>query len=285
MIYIEYISDVSDYEKYNSNNHEKDPNDAEIKDKDYKTEISKTHLSNCLDVIEYPVEWIYCLTNAESKLLLTVCETGQLVMRRPKIYDDELKERIEDRFNKSWTEGEWFMRMDASSPKDSSVNLPYRSVSDVVNAIVTSKRSYKALGDDVKNKTITKLYFVRYDANWKSEREMRCFIRNRKLTAISQYSWYEYEFFCELTEEELIRIAGEVKTFISHIIDKICDKIGTDDIVMDIYLNDDHTLKIVELNSFGYWLASGSGLFHWLIDKQRLYNTTGDVYFRILKKK
>jgi hypothetical protein len=300
MIHIEYIDNVLNHKNFNSNNHEKDPNDIEIKNLDYKTELSKTYLSKYMDLINYPLEWTYHLTMAESKLLAKICEIGILVTRRPKIYDDELEE-IERRLKDNWIDGQWFMRMNQSSPKDSSVKLPYKSASDVINAIITSKRSFKAISDDIDRNILPVLYFVRYDPNWQIGREMRCFVRNRKLTAVSQYEWFKYKFFCDRTESELITIAKNVNTFIASVIDELCERCGTNDVVADIYLNDDLThgdsagsdehcssdrqsLKIIELNSFGYWLASGSALFHWIIDKDKLYNTNGDIYFRILKK-
>ena len=76
MIHIEYIDNTTDHKKFNSSNHEKDPNDAEVKNLDYKTELAKTYLSKYMDLIKYPVEWHYQLTIPESKILIKICEVG-----------------------------------------------------------------------------------------------------------------------------------------------------------------------------------------------------------------
>ena len=283
MIYLEYIDNVDNRDNFNTNNHEKHPNDVEAMNKDYKKEIFKTHLSNYMDLINYPVEWTYTFTQNETKLLSDICKIGIQVLRRPKIFSDEI-EQIVDRVNKNWVNGEWFVRSDSASPKDSMIKFPYRNPTELIDGIITSRRFYLGVLDNIQFGKETVLYFVKYGTNWNIERELRCFVRNKKLTAISQYDWFRYGFFCHLSEPELKRIAENVDLLVCDIVDKITEKIETDDFVVDLYVNDDGSLKIVELNSFGYWLASGSALFHWITDKDKLYNDLGNIYFRILKK-
>jgi len=286
MIHIEYITNIDNPQNFNSNNHDKDINDIEIVNKDYKTEIAKTNLSMYAELICYPIVWQYTFTLREIHMLYTICETGIIVTRRPKIFDDEIDSLVNE-LTQFWIDGEWFARFDACSMKDAGKKIPYKSPIDVIDAIITSKRAYNALIDviNLQQSTMT-LSFVAYNKNWQQDHELRCFIRNRQLTCISQYNWFAYGYFGSLCEMQLITIAHDVQTFIAGKIDVICDKINTNDLVMDIYVLIDDTgetaISIIELNSFGYWLASGSGLFHWLSDKDKLYNSVGDVYFRVL---
>lgn len=36
----------------------------------------------------------------------------------------------------------------------------------------------------------------------------------------------------------------------------------------------------IEINSFGKEYTSGSSLFHWLIDENKLYSDSEEIYFR-----
>ena len=41
--------------------------------------------------------------------------------------------------------------------------------------------------------------------------------------------------------------------------------------VCDIYVKKDLNVKIIEFNSFGYWLPAGSALFEWEYDYNKIY--------------
>ncbi|AZL89824.1 division cycle 123 protein [Megavirus baoshan] len=282
MIHIEYINNLDNLENFNSNNHNKICGDTEVKDLDYRTELNKTNLSQYMDLINYPVIWTYEFNLFESKILLEACHIGCISGKFPKIYSDELFDII-NRLNESWVEGLWFMRLDTCSPKDSSIKLPYKTPLDVITSIVTSKRVINGFLYNIDNNQSTKIYFIKYNDKWDSNRELRCFVRKKKLTAISQYCWTTCEFFCDFSHQELVNLATIINHYIGQKIDIISAKINTEDVVFDIYLDQDNNLRIIELNSFGYWLASGSALFHWIKDYDKLYNTNNDVYFRILK--
>ncbi|AGF85714.1 division cycle 123 protein [Moumouvirus goulette] len=281
MIHIEYIKEITNLDDFNSNNHPKFPNDKEANGLDYKTELWKTNLSNYYDLINYTVSWTYDFNLSETKILLKACQIGSISGKCPKIYDDELGEII-NKLNSSWKSGSWFMRLDASSTKDSIINPPFKSAQSVITSIVTSRRTINALTDNINRNLNTRIYFTPYDSKWNSSRELRCFIRNNKLIAISQYCWTRCEFFCDFSKDELISLADRINKLVNNIIEDLSNRIDTKDMVMDIYLDDNDNLQIIELNSFGYWLASGSALFHWIKDYDKLYNTNGDIYFRIL---
>jgi hypothetical protein len=279
MFFIERISlSTLNRDLVNTNNHPKDPDDIEANSQDYRTEISKTYLSKYAHLVGYKIDWVYDLTDTEVKILLEACKVGIIVLRRPKIFDDELA-IVENRLAENWINCDdgYFMRMDAASPKEACNGFPFKSPKDIINALVTSKRTFNSLVDGLK-----RLYFVKFDTTWETGRELRCFIHKRKLTAISQYCWFNVGYLNGLNDDILQLIGQNVKLFLEKLANEICHEIQTDSFVGDVYVNPDYSIRLVELNSFGYWLASGSALFSWLPDKEKLYNTHGDVYFKIL---
>ncbi|AVG46533.1 division cycle 123 [Acanthamoeba polyphaga mimivirus] len=282
MIHIEYINNIDNLDNFNSNNHDKLIDDKDAQLTDYKTELRKTFLNRYAHIINYPINWTHELTLEESKIILHASKIYQTAKCSIEIFNNVLNP-IKSRLEEKWISGRWFMRLDALSPKDSNYKMPYTNPSDIINSIVTSKRTFNALLDNISLNINTKLYFVTYNENWKPSHELRCFVYNKKITAISQYCWTKEEYYCDKTNDELIEIATKVNYFITNIIDNICAQIDTTNIIFDLYLNDDLSMNIIELNCFGYWLASGSALFHWIRDKDKLYNTDGNIYFRILK--
>jgi hypothetical protein len=120
------------------------------------------------------------------------------------------------------------------------------------------------------------------DPKW----EFRLFIFGDSLTAISQYNCYEhYEEFDDPILRETIKceIANWFKT--------IRKRINYRDYVMDIFLDgravntlsscisdgrsvnpQESCIKIVEINSFGPGLLSGSGLFNWIDDYEVMHS-------------
>ncbi|QGR53620.1 d123 domain-containing protein [Moumouvirus maliensis] len=281
MIHIEYINEITNLDDFNSNNHPKFPDDIEANSLDYKTELWKTNLSNYYDLINYPISWTHDFNLSESKILLKANQTGSISGRYPKIYNDEL-EIIINKLNSCWKQGSWFFRLDACSTKDSVVEPPFESPNTVITSLVTSRRVINAITDNLNRNLNTKIYFIPFNTKWDSSRELRCFIRKGKLTAISQYDWTHREFFCDLTREELINLVNKINKLFGDIIENLSNKIGTKDMTIDIYLDDQNNIHIIELNNFGYWLACGSALFHWIKDYDKLYNTDGNIYFRIL---
>ena len=276
MIHIERINfDTYNHPKNNCN-FIKDANDLTINDLDYDTEIARTNLLNYADLIQYPFDHSYQFTKNEIDVLLGTMKTGIAVGRLSHLIEDDL-EPIIDRMARSWINGKWFVRFNSCSPKDGNAKYPITSARQLIEMIVTSSRSRGALnhGDDT-------LYFVKYDTNWDSSRELRVFIHGQQITAITQYSPYELSYYSDKTDSELTNFVLGIKKYLNDIIPIICKRIGTNDLVCDLYLNDDGTFKIIEFNSFGYWLASGSVLFHWLNDYHVLYNRTNDVYLRVL---
>jgi hypothetical protein len=274
-ITIERVHIDLDYDN-NTNNHPRDINDLEISNLDYRTELKKTNLSNYADIIQYPIEWTYTFNSEEIKILILCSEIG-MKTGRTKLFNEEIGSII-DRLNDNWKDGMWFFRFDASSPKDGMWEYPIWSAKQVIEKITTSKRAWNALLDS--NNTI---YFVKFDSQWDTKREFRVFIRKCKVTCISQYNPYDKSILSGQSNTKIKDTANKIIKYLEDtILPKIIPVIMTDNLTADLYVADDH-FKIIEFNSFGYWQAAGSALFHWIKDKSKLYNEEGKVWIRIIK--
>lgn len=270
-----YVDRVSLYDnsERNTNNHM--PGD-DVKHLDYYTELNRTRLCNYIHLIDYPVSHTYTFSEKEHKILLTVSENGRKIGKPSSLFKEDLDPIIE-RLKLEWLEGMWFFRFDSNSPKDGYGEYPVFNPKQVINMIETSDRAYKAL-----KRSDRTLYFVKYEMDWDIAREFRVFIYQRRVTAISQYSTYNEGILSRCNDTDVINISKKLCQQLENTVNRVCDHIGTDNIVADVYLKPDGIIKIIEFNSFGYWLAAGSALFHWLNDKNKLYNTEGNVYIRII---
>ena len=77
-------------------------------------------------------------------------------------------------------------------------------------------------------------------------------------------------------------LAAHIKKFLeTEIIPKISASITN--CVCDVYVKGDNSIHVIELNSFGYWQAAGSALFHWIHDKAKLYGEKECTYIRFIK--
>jgi hypothetical protein len=264
-----------DHTTINNNNLSKDVDDIDAQSKDYGQEVDKTRLCNYLDLVKYPVSWSFELTPVEAKILIDAGQVSTTTMRRSHLYDEEL-EQIEQRLQEDWIDDLYFIRLDRCSTKDGNPAAPLISPRDVINSIITSNRAMKALkyGD-------TRIYFVRFDPNWDEMREVRVFVHQGHVTSISQYNPYQVGFFNNLSEEQLHHIVNNIQIKIAEIVLVVANRIQTDDFVADLYIEDSFQPRLIELNSFGYWLASGSALFNWNTDREKLYGN-GSIYLRFL---
>jgi hypothetical protein len=161
--------------------------------------------------------------------------------------------------------------MSVPSPKDSPFGndslLPFQ----LIDALTTSKWCWKAL-----LKHDNKVFFSKFDHNWDLGRELRVFVCNRKVTTISQYDFRNNGYFSTQTNQRLEQIGKDVTRFVEKL-----PIFHLRNFTADVYVNSG--IRLIEINSFGYWLAAGSCLFHWIQDYDQLYGKTAEVEFRITR--
>ena len=259
---------------FNTSLHKRDPADTEAQSKDFNTELYRTNILNYAHLIDYKIHHEYKFTTYEIGILRQAATTGSITRRRPKHLVEELQE-IEDRLTTHWAPGKWFCRFNQCSTKDGICEFPFTTPKNVIDSICTSARAIGCFETD------DTLLFVVHNDSWARDREVRCFVRHRRLTAISQYYWFTRGYFGGLDGHKLLQIARRIDKFVSEHIDPLCDHLQTDDLVIDLYIGDSD-IKIIELNSFGYWLSTGSALFNWITDKSKLYGTTDSIHMRVL---
>jgi hypothetical protein len=191
----------------------------------------------------------------------------------------------EDNFNELWScVGElkktglfngtrWFFRFARNSPKDGLPSFPVLSEYDVLKKIVTSSRAKNALQQN--NYT---LYFKKFDDLMSIEHEFRVFIYNKRITAISSYS-VDFTIYNLLNENELKILVGKIFLFWKSL--TFLDILPLS-YTMDIYIDQNNDcIRLIEFNSFGYYMAAGSCLFDWIDDYSILYSNGDQIVLRL----
>eukprot|EP01124_Arcella_intermedia_P011001 TRINITY_DN17503_c0_g1_i1.p1 TRINITY_DN17503_c0_g1~~TRINITY_DN17503_c0_g1_i1.p1 ORF type:complete len:440 (-),score=92.11 TRINITY_DN17503_c0_g1_i1:51-1370(-) len=200
----------------------------------------------------------------------------------------ELIEKIEAVMDPAKT---YFCRLSTRSPKDGvSVSaedkklaiterlkkklslLAVSNAEQVVNLITRSQRVFSDIQFyfqyRVPGSTSGKLYLILRDflADLPIDHEFRCFVHNRKLTAISQYQCYCV--FPALADEAHVRKCREsmIECF-----EKVKNVFAMDSYIIDLVVFPDYSCQVIELNPFGIDMAGGSGLFNWVKDYDLLY--------------
>ena len=115
--------------------------------------------------------------------------------------------------------------------------------------------------------------------NLDSDREFRVFVYQNKITAISQQKYRECnKWLNNKSEKEIQKLINIIANYFDL---EIKSKITTtDNYVFDIVLLDQP--YFIEANSFGKEYASGSALFHWIIDEHILYSKNNNIIFRYI---
>lgn len=273
----------SDEIECNDNNNPIDPDDQEADMEKYEEMVGKTKLHHYMDMINYPVAFTYDLTETEAGVFIESIPTSYITGRPNSIFEEEIEAiiaRMEYEIGEKWktmSNHGWFVRMTDCSGKDGNpYKFPLMTIRQLVQQLGSSRRILISL-----YKGSRRLYFVPFDPTWEEFRELRVFIHNRKLTALSQYIWHKFALYSCMTEDELKSMVVDLQEYLDKTLPPILDKLETDSVVVDIYWQEDGNFRIIEFNSFGYWLASGAALFHWMNDRDKLYGKTDKIYFRV----
>ena len=109
------------------------------------------------------------------------------------------------------------------------------------------------------------------------EEEFRCFIKNKKLVAISQYEYGNYlpEY---MNQPELI------SKLIQNYISQVVHDIPFDDIVIDVAVHD-LNVYFIEFNDYGLESDTDAGLYDWENDKKILCENHDDIDIRLYDEK
>jgi hypothetical protein len=127
-----------------------------------------------------------------------------------------------------------------------------------------------------------RLYIIPW-VNINKFKEFRVFVCDGKLTAISQQHLYDSnELLASLEDSERTVIIRKWMDIITSYFEGVV-KINIDHMsnyVYDFAILDDDSPYFIEINPFGKEYSSGSSLYHWLTDEDKLYGKTEFIYFR-----
>jgi hypothetical protein len=160
-----------------------------------------------------------------------------------------------------------FVKTVMTSGKNDSNIEPCNTFIDVIIRITNNLSIYRNM---VKPEMNTDLVLQQW-INIKYE--FRIFIKQNKVTAITQQKWYEK---ITIPNDKLL-------IMIDEIINADYSWIPTCNGVVDVCFLENGKLFMIECNPYGIFLSSGSSLFSWINDYDILYNTNNnnDCYVRL----
>lgn len=176
----------------------------------------------------------------------------------------------------------WFVRSSACSPKDACHDGgagPHQSLVDVLLALLASDRIHTSMRDYETDITV---YLMPFDTTVNTDRELRVFVHERQVTAMSQYDCLNPScVFGKMDTEELAAVACCVDSFHRELVSPRWEAAGgIASYVMDVeYImgegaDNEPQVRLIELNSFGAEYAAASALFHWVRDASELHSSS-----------
>ena len=148
--------------------------------------------------------------------------------------------------------------------------IPYTNFRMIFESIITCPYGHTPIYSDT---TIITLYLFEWLEMNKCD-EFRVFVKNKTITCISQQFMYENFYYDKsILEKKIELIINYFESNIKQIIEQ-------NDFSYDFtFVN--NIEYFIEPNSFGKEYAAGSGLFHWLIDYDKLYGLDkNNIYVR-----
>ena len=266
------LNDVLQYdkEKYNSNNHwidNKRPND-------YEKVLEKSNTHYWIDNFKTYKKFTM---NIDSWLIeaMNLCKlTGKF----SNLYEDEINDYLfhNSQFDKLFDK-DYFVRTENVSLKYSQHKCgPYTNLRQLIESLITCISGHSPIEQDTKQINVYLIPWQIID----EDKEFRVFIYKNNITAISQQNSYKKNQF--LNNSNSINIIKHWITIIHNYFHNVIKHNIThlQNYVIDIAILDNNESYFIEINSFGKEYASGSALFHWLLDKHKLYNEENIIYFR-----
>lgn len=268
------LDDIVHYDKkkYNSNNHwvnnsRPDDYDEVLSQTDTSKWINQFKQFKCIN-ISNPV-WLNWLKQSNE----ICCQTGKF----SQLFEDEMNEicsglEKEYEISQMFNGIGYFVRVNNVSLKyGQHKEGPYYSLKQILESVVSCIVGHTPIRLDTTDLNIYLMEWV----NIFPEDEFRVFIYQNKITAISQQNLYSLllntnpkipNHVFELEIKKKLDII--VEYFYNTLVNKV-DWINS--YSMDIAIVNSQAY-FIELNSFGKEYASGSALFHWLLDEDILYN-------------
>lgn len=275
-------------ERYNTNNiwtHN-------IKPKDYKSVSDECNTDKWVDkfhqsytVINIPVDpWMEKAHNY-----------GVMLGHISKVFEDDIDLYIKSyetpKLRSLLSSKKHFIRSERVSLKRGIHGVgPYTDLKQIIESLITTDAGHSVLTNEEFEKGMLKLYLFDW-IDVDEDKEFRVFVKDRKITSISQQFLYSENITLKNKSveetEKIIRSWFEViyDYFENTVFKKITH---IDSFCVDIMiLGNNNEPYFIEINPFGKEYQSGSALFGWAQDEDMLYgkNKTDKIYFRYTVKK
>ena len=252
---------LNDTKKYNSNNHGNRPSD-------YHSFIDSCNTYNWVDNFRSD----YKIIKIDSQKHLSWLKEATRISSQTGIFSTLFNEELEDllndykEYNYIFDGTEYFIRTENVSLKYGQHKTgPYTNLKMIIESLVSCINGHKPIYEDTTE-------IVIYLFNWieiKPYSEFRVFVYNNNITAISQQNIYKNVFKDVENVDEVID--KYIQLIIDYFYNSIQKKIKFKSFVYDFAIINDNEPYFIEPNTFGKEYASGSALFHWLIDENILY--------------
>jgi len=154
-----------------------------------------------------------------------------------------------------------FMKLSDKSSKNSSVLSPKFTIEEIVEEIVNNRELISALE---RNKHDACLFLSPWSYDIDKNNEYRVIVVDGSVTGISQQQCYRY---VGITQEKVKRDAVAILSYFS----RIAKDLPYVSCVLDVWIGSSGAVSLIEINPGEMWASSGSGLFNWKSDKDKLY--------------
>jgi len=193
----------------------------------------------------------------ESKKCHTAFQIFITIRDNKKAYQEQLEEHNTDSTEKKITKELVPMDPEEFDPLDFITPLP----TPVKSTLTLAPTSH-----------LTKMYLWfspwDYEFGKYKENEFRMFVRNKKITAISQQYWYSDLGWSK--PENIIKLKSTIRA-LTDMWASIAQKVPFLDCVVDAFVTSEGKGRLIEFNPYGAHLSSGSSLFNWLTHYDILY--------------
>lgn len=167
----------------------------------------------------------------------------------------------------------FFVKLSGTSGKKDHELVPLFDTHDIIKFIshYTFKSEYKKIYNKTYDINVHLIIMPWNDMFDNKKYEFRAFMYNNKLTCISQQVWFDSHQYSK----------NELEHF-KHIFLNFENKSILKNATIDLYIQNDK-IHVIEYNPFGPYSASGSSLFNWITDYDKIHNTNDNIFFRYLK--
>lgn len=272
-------NDAASREKYNSSNHWDNG-----RPEDYSDVLSMSQTKHWIDLF-HSSYYVINIDPIDVRWMKEAARVGIHTAQVSRLHKEDFAEAVEkytDRLSHIFDGTEYFVRSDTVSLKEGLNGAgPYTDVKSIIESLITCRSTHTPVRDDTESIKLYLLPWLKMD----SDREFRVFVHQNRVTAISQQHLYTTNTILNNSPDS-DKIIQEWVTTINDYFERTIKKRikHLSSYVIDIAITDSGPY-FIEINSFGKGYASGSSLFHWLIDEDKLYGADPNkIHFRYTYK-